>query len=513
MRPDAEAAIRWFPRQSRALIEDVHVSSVYAWSQAATPQSATPQPAAPKRAKRSSALLLPLGFFAVTLLLIAAHQSRLLELFYPAAAALVGVVLYRRYPANYMSFLCWLYFLTPEVRRFADFYKGSFTQTSTIMIAPMIVGAISGVALLTHWKVLGQRRGAPMLMVIAGVAYAFIVGVFRNTPAAAAFAAASYALPVLAGFQMVVNWRSYPEYQRIIPRTFAWGLIVMGAYGIYQFVVMPPWDVFWLLNSGMNSEGSPVPFGIRVSSTMNSTGPYAITAMAGLIFLPAMTARTRWLAGALGLLSFLFTSVRAAWGGFLLGLIYTFLTLDNRKRFRLLLSIAVTVALAMPLLMINSFSDRLVERFQTLNDIKGDNSFNDRTQFYDKFMSVALTDIAGQGMGSVGGATKLTTRNNELGKYGNFDSGLMELPFVLGWPGLLLFVGGVLWQVARSLRLSRKMPRDQVAAAGFGTAWAILCMLVFINTLAGLSGTFFYIGAMLPVIGYRHMRSVRAQQP
>src|SRR5689334_4819472 len=83
--------------------------------------------------------LLPGLFFAFVLLLILLRLGRVVELFYPAGAVLVGLLCYQRSPTQYVSFLCWLYFLSPEVRRIADFSNGAYNPISPIQLAPSLV--------------------------------------------------------------------------------------------------------------------------------------------------------------------------------------------------------------------------------------------------------------------------------------------------------------------------------------------------------------------------------------
>ena len=62
----------------------------------------------------------------------------------------------------------------------------------------------------------------------------------------------------------------YAAIRRILTRTFVTGGLVMGLYGLIQFFYLPEWDVYWLENAGMDSQGLPFPGLIRVFSTMNS---------------------------------------------------------------------------------------------------------------------------------------------------------------------------------------------------------------------------------------------------
>src|SRR6201991_1403384 len=123
----------------------------------------------------------------ITAMLIIAHQGTVLTLGFPVLAILAGLWLYFKSPARYVGFRWWLWFLSPEVRRLADWSKGSFTPTSLIQVAPLAVTMISGLSLLRYYKLLGQRRGLPVLLVLAGLMYAFFVGVVSSGPLAATY--------------------------------------------------------------------------------------------------------------------------------------------------------------------------------------------------------------------------------------------------------------------------------------------------------------------------------------
>src|SRR6202012_4568390 len=98
----------------------------------------------------------------VTSLLIGAHQGTVLTLAFPMLAILTGLWLYFKSPARYIGFMWWVWFLSPEVRRLADWSKGSFTPTSLIQVAPLAVTMISALSLLRYYKLLAQRRGLPV---------------------------------------------------------------------------------------------------------------------------------------------------------------------------------------------------------------------------------------------------------------------------------------------------------------------------------------------------------------
>src|ERR1700761_3520368 len=127
----------------------------------------------------------PLMLWLITAMLIIAHQGTVLTLGFPVLAILTGLWLYFKSPARYIGFMWWLWFLSPEVRRLADWSKGSFTPTSLIQVAPLAVTMISALSLLRYYKLLSQRRGLPVLLILLGLFYAYLVGVLSSGPLAA----------------------------------------------------------------------------------------------------------------------------------------------------------------------------------------------------------------------------------------------------------------------------------------------------------------------------------------
>jgi hypothetical protein len=451
------------------------------------------------------------GLWFVTLVLIAAHQGTVLTLAFPVLATMTGLWLYFKSPARYVGFMWWLWFLSPEVRRLADFAKGAFTPTSLIQIAPLAVTMISGLTLLRHYQILAQRRGLPILLILLGLAYAFLVGVVGSGPLAAIYDLANWVYPILIGFHIMANSRRYPEYRDAIVSAFVWGMLIMGAYGIVQFFIMPPWDALWMLGSQMNSQGDPVPYGVRVFSTMNSSGPFAFAMMGALVFVLAAAQRVRWLAGAVGFISFCLSLVRSTWGGWVIALMIQLVKSSNRVRLRIVFSAIVLAGLCVPLLAVGPVADRLTTRLSSVTNLNDDQSYEARNQFYAEFAQTAFTDVSGEGLGATGTSTKLSNDGGELGKYGNFDSGVMNIPFVLGWPGTLLYLSGILWLLMRAVRASFAMRDDKFVSACLSLGLAVFAMLVFTNSLIGTGGLLLFM-SLFSILSAAHWQKIQRAQ-
>ena len=435
----------------------------------------------------------PALLWLVTALLIGAHQGTVLTLAFPVLATLTGLWLYFKSPARYVGFMWWLWFLSPEVRRLADWSKGAFTPTSLIQIAPLAVTMISGLSLIRYYPVLGQRRGLPVLLILAGLAYAFMVGVVSSGPLAATYDLANWLYPILIGFHIMANTRDYPAYRDTIVNTFIWGMLVMGAYGLVQFAIMPPWDALWMLGSQMNSQGDPVPMGVRVFSTMNSSGPFAFAMMGAMVYVMAANHRVRWIAAALGFFAFGLSLVRSTWGGWVVALLIQLVKSNNRVRLRIVASAMLLAGLCVPLLAVGPVAERLQTRLDSIVNLKDDQSYAARNEFYATFAKTAFTDVSGEGMGATGTSTKLSNDGGQLGQYGNFDSGVMNIPFVLGWPGTPLYLSGILWLLVRAVLASFKMRDDKFVSASLSLGLAIFAMLVFTNSLVGTGGLLLFM--------------------
>ncbi|SEI46214.1 glucose-6-phosphate isomerase [Paraburkholderia diazotrophica] len=436
----------------------------------------------------------PALLWLLTAMLIVAHQGTLLTLAFPVLSIGVGFWLYFKSPAKYVGYMWWLWFLSPEVRRLADWSKGAFTPTSLIQIAPLAVTMISGLSLIRFYPVLAQKRGLPVLLVLAGLAYAFMVGVVASGPLAALYDLANWVYPVLIGFHIMAHSRQYPDYRDTIVSTFIWGMLLMGGYGLVQFFVMPQWDALWMLGSQMNSQGDPVPFGVRVFSTMNSSGPFALAMMGAMVYVMAATHRVRWLAGAFGFLSFCLSLVRSTWGGWVIAMLIQLVKSNNKVRIRIVASAVVLAGLCVPLLAVGPVAERMQARLDTIVNLHDDQSYAARNQFYATFAKTAFTDVSGEGLGATGTSTKLSNDGGQLGQYGNFDSGVMNIPFVLGWPGTLLYMSGVIWLLVRALRASFRLTDDKFASASMSLSLAIFAMLVFTNSLVGTGGLLLFMG-------------------
>lgn len=417
-----------------------------------------------------------LGVIGLVLLGLLVKAGAVVRLVYPLTCFLTAILLYFRYPVLYVGFNWWVWFVTPFVRRVVDLQSGWLDPNPT-MLAPFLTILVTAVTCVQCLPKLGSRGGLPFLLAIVAVLYGLVVGLTEQAPLSLILPLLNWLTPILFGFHLFANWRNYPLYRQNTQRVFLWGVLVMGVYGVVQYLVAPAWDRFWLSNQGTEVFGIPEPLGIRVFSTMNSPQPFAYMLAAGLVLLFSGQGGMRFLAAGAGYLSLMLTLARSAWLGWAVSLLLFVPSLKQRLQIRLVLSLVVIAVLVLPLTAIDPFSEVINTRLQSLMNIGNDVSFNARSEGYSQALGLALTEWVGQGLG--GGII-----SDSLGAN---DSGILTLLFVLGWFGTLPYLGGL---VLLLLNATQTIGRgdDPFAAASRAIALGAFVQIGLNESMLGVFG-------------------------
>jgi hypothetical protein len=383
--------------------------------------------------------------------------ASILNLAFPIATLAVGTLLYFRYPLIYSSFSWWIWLLAPFVRRLVD-YRSGYTEPSPILLAPFLVSSITIITFIKHLPKTRLQNGLPFVLTAAGIFYSFLIGLLNKSVLEAGVGLLKWLVPVIFGFYLFVNWRHYPTYRRNLEQTFIWGAILTSVYGIIQFLVAPEWDTTWMIDSNMiTSHGAPEPLKIRIWSTLDSGEPFAAFLAAALLLLLVSKHSLRVPAMVVSYLAFLLTTVRSAWGGWLIGLLTLSASLKTKHKMRLLLTIAVIAIVLVPLTTIEPFSGPINDRLATLENIQNDGSALDRQDTYNEQLGIALTSFLGSGIGGVG-----------------FDSSFLNLLIQFGWFGTIFYVAGLAMLVSSLFQNFRGSSTPFIGAA---RAIAISCLI------------------------------------
>lgn len=408
--------------------------------------------------------------------------GQVVRLFFILASAGAALYLYTFSVPAYISFTLWIWFLAPFLRRFVDLHSG-FDGLGIMIVAPFVVTTISGIRMIRGGGKIFQPGSVDFLLPLVAIIYAFIVGVLNNPMMAVFRASLDWFPPVLFGLYLSLNWRIYPEIRRSLQTTFAWGLLIMGCYGIYQYMVAPPWDVYWMERVQLGSIGRPVARGMRVWSTMNAPGPYASVASAGVLLLLSHRPTIFLPSYITGFLSLLLSSVRAAWVGWAVAQLMLFTSIKSKFQIRLILIGAVLALMLVPLSMAGPFQDEISARVSSLfGNISSDSSFQARSATYENNLWPALSSVIGKGLGGTfsigdsGGAVKVA-----------LDSGVLDIFFTLGWVGALPFLIGLFMLFSRQLK-SYASRSDVFMSAARSISAANVIQLAFGNTATGIGG-------------------------
>lgn len=445
------------------------------------------------------------GLIIFTAVAVLAGAGSILRLLFPLGSLGVGLFLYGKYPNLYVGFTWWLWFITPWLRRVIDFRNG-WDGTGVILIAPFLVTLITIITFVQYLPRSYRIGGLPFVITIMSVFYAVLIGIINNPIAVSLRALLDWLTPILFAFYLFVNWRNYPKYRQNFQNTFMWGVFVTGAYGIFQYLVAPEWDKFWIIQTKLLTNGQPEPLGIRVFSTMNSPGPFANVLLAGLLILLTNDNFLRVPASAVGYLSFLLSLVRSAWIGWFFGLISLLSALKPRLQMQLFVTIIVMALCVVPLTTIEPFAEIINARFETLTDLKKDTSFKERSDLYERNINLAFSSGLGNGIGG-----KYFVNEKGLLQEVTLDSGILDVFFTLGWFGAIPYLGGIAIAMY-NLLTSPEGRFDAFASAARAICLGVLFQMLFGNALLALSGMTFWAFLGLGMAANKYHQYEKSQQ-
>ena len=436
---------------------------------------------------------------------LAGGGGRTLTVTYPLGCVAVALFAYVRSPATYVGFVFWSWLLTPFLRRVFDLRFG-YHPASLLLVGPVLATAVAGFTLLRRAQGLRGTTYVPFLLALFALLYAYTVGLIQQPAVAATYDLLNWGAPLLFGFHIALEWRRFPRWRSVFTSVALWGMVVTAAYGLYQFIDPPAWDRVWVYNAEMYSVGLPVPFLIRVFSTMTAPASFAaFLVFAVLIGLPAPQ-RWKFLALALGLTMLLLTKTRSAWAAFLVGALVLQLRQPLRALPRQWIALAVVLLLAAPAITHPRVLKAVAGRAASFSKLEEDRSYRERRQITHFAVQQLQRNPAGQGLGQIGSAGKLTASGRK-GSVAALDSGVLEVFSVMGWMGGALFtlaIVGLLIPIAGE----RRERRDAVTNGAAAAVVALLAASLFGNVFSGAAGVMFWSAVGLATAGRTYALAV-----
>jgi putative inorganic carbon (HCO3(-)) transporter len=392
------------------------------------------------------------------------------------------------FPAFILAFLHSTYLIpynllvwagAPEIRRLADWLEGVYHPVSLLSLAPLISSATVIIPAIFYI----HRMNRPITKVIwyfaIALAYGSMIGLMKNG-ISTIYDLANYVIPMLlipyctvAAFKM--------KDMDLMLRSFSNISVLVAIYGLIQYMVVPPWDAFWMNHVEMISIGNPLPLQIRVFSTMNSPGPTAqffAFSLVPMIFVRKWRGALNWLGVVLVIICLLTTLVRSAWLILIVMILSFILTSASSMKWRLLFQVVTLGAVLYVAVPHLPGAEGLVLRMQTLSDISQDHSYNERLDLFHTMLPMVLHSPLGSGIGSLGQATKLEN-GGALGEFGVMDNGFIAIFFTFG------IVGGFLY--FRALWLLAKLIIKRIIEDKFWNLYTRLSLSAFAGAIASLT--------------------------
>jgi O-Antigen ligase len=416
------------------------------------------------------------GVFIALCLLI--RGGRLLIPLFPLSSVAVGLFLYFRAPALYVGYTWWLFFVGALIRRIIDQQSGYVTPGRWGTTA-LLVASISLITLVQYLPKTHRHGGMPFLLSLLGVTYGCLIGLVTGTlNLRFIIGAMGWVIPIVFSFHLFTNWHYYPQYRQAIQRSFVWGALVMGCYGIFQYCVAPEWDRFYLNNILVSSFGSPFPFEIRVFSTQDSPQSFGMFMMASLILLLSSNGVIQLPASGAGYVAFLLSAARSGWLGWAAALLAFLPSLKLKFQLRIVLTMVLIAMLVIPLANMEPFSEPIQQRFESFSEGENDVSLEARKAGYQDLLGVALTEFVGGGIGGRLG------RKLPESSIGGADSGILPLLFSLGWFGAVPYLSGIFLMLYRLLT-TQGSRQDPFSSASRAIVFGSLAQVGLNNIFAG----------------------------
>ena len=424
-----------------------------------------------------------------------------LILVFPGSAFALGLFLYCRTPHLYIGFVWWMYFLCNLIRRLID-HRSGYVTFGPWGFTATLVAAISLISLFRSLPTAHRKGGMPFIFALGAVGYAFCVGLSQNPLNALVNSTLDWICPIGFSFYLFKQWRDYPRIKAIFLKTFLWGVLIMGIYGVLQYIFAPPWEQFFLNSTEATSFGQPQPFSIRVFSSSGAPQSFAALMLTGLIILFCeATNPISYVASGFGYISFILTMARAVWLSAAISIPLFLLSLKPSHQIKMIIvTVIVFTIVVTALLSWEPVYEKFYARFESFLNVEGDTSLEARTAGYQALWSIAIGQFLGQGIGfSIRGF------DTDLGVN---DGSIFPLLFTFGWLGLLFYLGGFMLLLMKLLQL----PDARMDVFIGACRMVVLCVLTqagFNSVFGGSSGMIMWGFSALGLAGHKYYLSQR----
>jgi hypothetical protein len=428
-------------------------------------------------------VLIYAGGIAVTAILAAASGILAKVVYLTGCVALSAWS--RKNPWDYLLLTLWIAALTPFAGRLVDLAAG-WDATNIMLTAPFLVTAPMIMSILERIRRLDAGLALFPSVVVLCTVYGFVVTLLWGEPVPGLIGAADWGVPVIYYFFIVVHRDRLPELLERLPRFVMSNMLLLGSYGVWQFVDPPIWDRFWMKSVDIGAFGLPEPFMVRVFSTLNSQGPFSCWVMVLIIISFGFSSPLMPLARIAGALALAFTSVRTSWGGLAIALVVLMVS-SGRKALRYMAIVAAAgFAIIAAVAFVPHIDEVISKRVATFENLSQDGSLLDREEEAARMQTLIADNPFGVGIGRLGRGT-IAAGSGQMLFAGPIDDGVLEIYGSLGWVVGLVYCAALAGTALRSAGRSRDFALQQKVC--FAAGLACLAALPLTNIVTGVTGT------------------------
>ena len=194
-----------------------------------------------------------------------------------------------------------LFAFAPFLRRVVDLGCG-YDASGVLLAGPLLAIAVPCVELLTLLATQQRFQSfGPNLLAGVCLVYGSLISVMTGDMMEVVIPTLKWSVPILYGYLISLRTNDGHDMVRALAVVFAWIGPLIGFYAIWQYMEPQDWDRLWMLHTarlGPNSSiGQPLPYKVRVFSTLNAPASFATYAACGILLI--MFCIRRWWAAIL----------------------------------------------------------------------------------------------------------------------------------------------------------------------------------------------------------------------
>jgi hypothetical protein len=421
-------------------------------------------------------LSLALGYLAlvaVTVMASLGGASSLARPFYMLAGLGFAYIAKRRSPWLFVSATLWFWLCTPFVRRMLE-WRGAYIPADLVLVTPNIMAMFVVPNILAGRGILARRGAGYAVTLAACVLYGLFVSFFQGKIMEGATGAADWVIPLLYLFYFICEADRIDEAATHIEAIVTLGLVVVIPYGIYQFFFMPAWDAQWMVESGMGSNGQPLPEVSRIFSTLGAPAILGIWCATCIVLLSYFRNALLLILAPFVFLVAVMAEVRAAWGSMILAILIG--TAMGRGRFGgliLLVGMAGVVSLTAVTMVSPVLFDRISARMSTIEKLSDDGSLKARAGIWQDAPDVIDANPFGYGLGATHSLGTVGRSEASQPAETGGDAGPVAIYLSLGWLVGSIYLAAIILIVVHAFLIGKRND----SALGLTMAAAAVCPL------------------------------------